>query len=64
VVTVRETWKDTLYKFADDQPSYDEEPLSQRGPYTLDVTYTLERGEQRYWSVTRAVYADQPPDWE
>jgi hypothetical protein len=64
VVTVRETWKDTLYEFEGDQPSYDEEPLSRRGPYTLDVTYTLERGEQGYWSVTRAVYADQPPDWE
>jgi hypothetical protein len=64
VVTVRETWKDALYEFEGDQPSYDEQPMSQRGPYTLDVTYTLERGEQGYWSVTRAVYADQPPDWE
>jgi hypothetical protein len=64
VVTVRETWKDALYEFEGDHPSYDEEPISQRGPYTLDVTYTLERGEQGYWLVTRAVYADQPPEWE
>mgnify|MGYP001078117718 CR=1 FL=1 len=64
VVTVRETWKDALYEFEGDQPGYDEEPISQRGPYTLDVTYTLERGEQGHWLVTRAVYADQPPEWE
>jgi len=64
VVTVRETWKDALYEFEGDQPGYDEERISQRGPYTLDVTYTLERGEQGHWLVTRAVYADQPPEWE
>ncbi|MFO7741818.1 MAG: DUF3160 domain-containing protein [Anaerolineae bacterium] len=60
VVTVRETWKDALYEFEGDHPSYDEEPISRRGPYTLDVTYTLEREEQGHWLVTRAVYGDQP----
>ncbi len=64
VVTVRETWKDALYEFEGDHPSYDEEPISRRGPYTLDVTYTLEREEQGHWLVTRAVYGDQPPEWE
>jgi len=63
VVTVRETWKDALYEFEADGPSYDEEAISERGPYTLDATYTLERTEGR-WLVTRAVYANQPPDWE
>jgi hypothetical protein len=63
VVTVRETWKDALYEFESDGPGYDEEAVSERGPYTLDVTYTLERTEGR-WLVTRAVYGNQPPDWE
>jgi hypothetical protein len=63
VVTVRETWKDALYEYQGDGPSYDGEAISERGPYTLDATYTLERTEGR-WLVTRAVYANQPPDWE
>ncbi|MGD8966289.1 MAG: DUF3160 domain-containing protein [Anaerolineae bacterium] len=64
VVTVRETWKDALYGFEGDEPGYGAEPISQRGPYTLDVTYTLERGKQGHWMVARAVYANQPPEWE
>ncbi len=62
VVTVRETWQDKLYEFRDYPGEEDSEPLSERGPYTLDVTYTLERGEWQ-WLVTRIVYADQPPAW-
>jgi hypothetical protein len=62
VVTVRETWRDALYE--GDWPGPGEGPIAQRGPYTLDVTYTLERGEYGRWQVTRAVYADEPPEWE
>ncbi len=62
VVTVRETWEDALYE--GQGPTYEGQPISQRGPYALDVTYTLRRGEQGRWLVTRAVYADQPPEWE
>ena len=65
VVTVRETWEDKLYAF-NDGPG-DAEPLSppinQRGPYTLDVTYTLELQEGQ-WQITQAVYANEPPAWE
>ncbi|MAT98337.1 MAG: hypothetical protein CL608_14425 [Anaerolineaceae bacterium] len=65
VVTVRETWEDKLYSFqempGDAEPVSD--PVGERGPYTLDVTYTLERvGEQ--WLVTNVVYNNEPPAWE
>ncbi len=62
VVTVRETWLDKLYQFQDYPGGGDTEPLSERGPYTLEVTYTLERGEWQ-WLVTRIVYANEPPAW-
>ena len=61
VVTARETWQDALYELGD----YAGEPgevLAERGPYTLDVTYTLERVGGS-WLVTRAVYAAEPPAW-
>jgi hypothetical protein len=61
VITVRETWQDWLYEF-DQYPGESETHLAQRGPYTLDVTYTLARGESG-WLVSRAVYANEPPAW-
>ncbi len=64
VVTVRESWYDSLYELKGDQPWYGDEPVSQRGPYTLDVTYTLERDTDGRWLVTRTVYPEEPPDWE
>ena len=62
VVTVGETWQDRLYEFSQYPGEEGGEPLAQRGPYTLDVTYTLEREEWR-WLVTRIVYANEPPAW-
>ncbi len=62
VVTAREVWEDALYE--GQGPGYDDEPVSRRGPYTLDVTYTLDGGAGDRWLVTRAVYADEPPEWE
>ncbi len=64
VVTVRETWEDALYEFEGDEPGYRERPMFRRGPYTLDVTYTLERDERGHWLVTRAVYSQHPPEWQ
>ncbi|HOT92305.1 MAG TPA: DUF3160 domain-containing protein [Anaerolineae bacterium] len=68
VVTVRETWQDTLYAYSRDaHPAEtgdegDMKEIGQRGPYTLDVTYTLERtGED--WTVTRIVVANARPAW-
>jgi len=62
VVTARETWQDALYQL-DDYPGMGGDPLAERGPYTLDVTYTLERSDEG-WRVTRMVYEDEPPAWE
>jgi hypothetical protein len=65
VVTVRETWEDKLYAF-DELPGDAEllrDPINQRGPYTLDVTYTLEWIDEQ-WQITRVVYANEPPSWE
>ncbi len=63
VLTVRETWQDKLYEYAGDYPNYDEPVLSERGPYNLDATYTVEF-KDGYWQVTQVVYANQAPDWE
>lgn len=64
VVTVRETWEDALYAFqhlpGDDEPLTD--PIATRGPYTLDVTYTLQ-ADDWVWQVTNVVYANEPPPW-
>lgn len=67
VVTVREVWRDTLHEHSGEYPTYDEPASASRGPYTLDATYTLERGGDEFgelWQVTRLVYADSPPAWE
>jgi hypothetical protein len=65
VVTVRETWEDWLYGFeenpGDAEPLGD--PLGHRGPYTLDMTYTLSNVDG-LWQVTNAVYANEAPAWE
>jgi hypothetical protein len=62
VVTVRETWQDALYEYDDYPAQFGATPVKERGPYTLDVTYTLERGEYG-WEASRIVYANQPPKW-
>ena len=63
VVTVREWWQDALYSYTDYAGNGTEAPAGHRGPYTLDVTYTLEPDEYATWTVTNIVYANQPPDW-
>ena len=63
VVVVRETWQDWLYDIVDYPGDFMSDPVAQRGPYTLDVTYTLEESDGR-WQITAAVYANQPPPWE
>jgi hypothetical protein len=66
VVTVREFWQDTRHELLG-YPDPNAPVVGQRGPYTLDVTYTLEWNETEYggyWSVTNVVYANEPPVWD
>lgn len=69
VVTVRETWQDTLYAYkgaqhpAETGDEHDLQTIGERGPYTLDVTYTLERRTDGSWIVTRVVLANARPAW-
>lgn len=66
VITVRETWQDKKFAYSGFDPTYNEQAIAQRGPYVLDVTYTLEFIQQdnySYWKVTQAVYANQAPSW-
>lgn len=63
VVTARETWRDKLFQFEDEQFAENDLLSGTRGTYTLDVTYTLERSETGQWAVTRMVYANQRPAW-
>jgi hypothetical protein len=67
VVTAREVWLDTLHDYQGESPDHFEPEVARRGPYSQDVTYTLELiddGSGPYWTVTRAIYADQPPAWQ
>ncbi len=69
VVTVRETWQDILYRYENPEHpivAEDESDMiesAQRGPYTLDITYTLEDDPEQGWVVTRIVQASPRPAW-
>jgi len=66
VVTVRETWQDTLYDSPGEWPEFDDPVVAERGPYDLDVTYTVEVVQTtwgEFWRVTKAVYTSDPPGW-
>jgi hypothetical protein len=68
VVTTRERWSDELYRgspyFADQETQGDPVLVGVRPPYTLDVTYTLQRDGER-WLITRIVLSPSaPPAWE
>lgn len=68
VVTTRERWSDELYRgspyFADQQTLGDPVLVGVRPPYTLDVTYTLRRTDDR-WLITRIVLPPgMPPPWQ
>jgi len=70
VVTVRETWQDALYAYngaqhpAETGDEDDMQKIKERGPYSLDITYTLERDPNGGWIVTRIVMTNQRPAWQ
>jgi hypothetical protein len=65
VVTVRETWDDTLYEQVGEIPEDGDPIIGHRGPYALDAVYTLARTpDGDGWQVTRLVYTNEPPAWE
>ncbi len=65
VVTVRETWQDWLHQYETEQFMTGEDPaIAMRGPYKLEATYTLKRNQAGNWLITRAVYANEPPEWQ
>jgi hypothetical protein len=64
VVTVRETWDDTLYEQVGEIPEEGDPVIGHRGPYTLDAVYTLTRTPEGWWQVVRLVLTNEPPAWE
>ena len=66
VVTVRETWRDDLHQYQTQMfETGDVDPIiAKRGPYDLDVTYTLEKNKEGQWQVTRMVLANERPAWQ
>ena len=63
MVTVRESWQDTLYDQQGEMPEETDPIIGLRGPYTLDVTFTVEKIDG-VWQVTRVVLNSQPPAWQ
>lgn len=64
VVTVVETWKDQI--FNGEYPDFGGEVISERGPYTITVQYTLSYSNEtswQPWEVTQVVYSGQIPEW-
>jgi len=64
VVVAQETWQDGLY--AGDYPESEVPPLSERGPYMLTATYTLELQSSEWgdhWEVTSMTIQGKAPDW-
>jgi hypothetical protein len=62
VVTTRETWRGELHNNGKDEFS-DGPKIAVRGPYTIDVTYTLTKDANGQWAVTNVVVKGDLPAW-
>jgi hypothetical protein len=69
IVTVRETWQDFLVQYEGDDPfawyrNNQPEPVAgRRGPYTIDVRYTMEYMPGVTWQVTALEELNPRPAW-
>ncbi len=76
VVTVRETWQDFLVRYSSANPfdwylanpSSSDPITARRGPYTVEVRYTLttKPGDGRttpFWQITDFTELSPRPDW-
>jgi hypothetical protein len=64
VVVVQETWQDSLY--TGEYPDVGVEPDGQRGPYSLQATYTLELKTLEWgtrWQVVSVSIQGSAPNW-
>ncbi len=65
IVTTRETWRGELYNESPNGPDEDGMKVAERGPYTVDVTYTLTYDTKlKAWGVTNLVVNGKLPDWK
>ena len=62
VVTTRETWRGELHNNGPDAFS-DGPKIAERGPYTIDVTYTLTKDQNGFWNVSNVVVNGTLPAW-
>jgi hypothetical protein len=62
IVTTREVWRGQLHNYA---PNLDENgpKVGVRGPYTIDVTYTLTKSREGQWTVSNIVVNGSLPAW-
>jgi hypothetical protein len=62
IVTTREVWRGQLHNYAPD-PTENGPKIAVRGPYTLDITYTLIKDREGRWSVSNVVVNGSLPAW-
>ncbi len=62
IIAMRETWQGELHNIGPDENS-DGPKIGERGPYTLDVTYTLTKNDDGTWSISDISVNGTPPAW-
>src|SRR5207302_722027 len=64
VVTTRETWRGELHNYGADEFT-DGPKIAERGPYTVDVTYTLTKDKSTgQWTLSNVVANGTLPQWK
>jgi len=64
IVTTREVWRSELHNYASEAME-DGPKIAVRGPYTIDVTYTLTKNQNNgLWTVSNIVVNGTLPAWK